>query len=364
MTIGTIIKKLRRERDITQEQLAEYLGISAQAVSLWETEKTAPDISQLPLLAHIFDVSTDEILGVRRAERELRLAEVKKEIKRLSEIGTESEVLALVRQAVAEFPLDESLKLNLAVSLQNSIWAENPDKALLDEAEKILINILENTRDIDMKCKAINALVTHYSYWYKDDARALEMAKRLPSMKDCREFATAWHVKNNAGSYLQQAIERCTEYLTVNIKELALDVELPNDESTWEQKIQMLKTANEITRMIFGEDMMYHHSESSYYAWYRADYQLALGNVDDALDSIEEMAEHAVAYDISYVSNRGRYFSSPFVNAINYSDANDEPNEHNLCWYALENLSSSRCDSIRNNERFRTVVKTLENKAK
>ena len=60
MSIGTTIKRLRRERDITQEQLAEYLGISTGAVSQWECDRTAPDITQLPLLANVFDVSADE----------------------------------------------------------------------------------------------------------------------------------------------------------------------------------------------------------------------------------------------------------------------------------------------------------------
>ena len=64
MSIGTTIKRLRRERDITQEQLAEYLGISTGAVSQWECDRTAPDITQLPLLANVFDVSADELLEI------------------------------------------------------------------------------------------------------------------------------------------------------------------------------------------------------------------------------------------------------------------------------------------------------------
>ena len=44
MEIGTIIKKYRRERDMTQEQLAEYLRVSVSAVSQWESGKTAPDL--------------------------------------------------------------------------------------------------------------------------------------------------------------------------------------------------------------------------------------------------------------------------------------------------------------------------------
>ena len=50
MSIGSTIKRLRRERDLTQEQLAEYLGITSRAVSQWECDRTAPDISQLPAL--------------------------------------------------------------------------------------------------------------------------------------------------------------------------------------------------------------------------------------------------------------------------------------------------------------------------
>ena len=62
MSIGTTIKKLRRDRNITQERLAEMMGVSTNAVSQWECEKTAPDISHLPILANIFEVSADILL--------------------------------------------------------------------------------------------------------------------------------------------------------------------------------------------------------------------------------------------------------------------------------------------------------------
>ena len=64
MSIGTTIKKLRRDRNITQEQLAELLGVSTNAVSQWECDKTAPDISNLPVLANIFEVSADVLLEI------------------------------------------------------------------------------------------------------------------------------------------------------------------------------------------------------------------------------------------------------------------------------------------------------------
>ena len=57
MSIGTTIKTLRRGRDLTQEELAEVLGVSAKAVSQWENERTAPDLSQIPAICTYFDIS-------------------------------------------------------------------------------------------------------------------------------------------------------------------------------------------------------------------------------------------------------------------------------------------------------------------
>ena len=79
MNIGSTIKKLRRERDMTQEQLAECLGIAAASVSQWECGKTSPDISQLPVLAHIFEVTTDHLLGVDVDSKEKEIERIVKE---------------------------------------------------------------------------------------------------------------------------------------------------------------------------------------------------------------------------------------------------------------------------------------------
>ncbi len=64
MSVGSTIKRLRREKDITQERLAEYLGITSRAVSQWECVRTAPDISQIPALCRIFDVSSYALLEI------------------------------------------------------------------------------------------------------------------------------------------------------------------------------------------------------------------------------------------------------------------------------------------------------------
>ncbi len=63
-TIGKRIAALRRAKGLTQDQLAERVGVTAQAVSKWENDNSCPDISILPLIAEVLGVSTDMLLGV------------------------------------------------------------------------------------------------------------------------------------------------------------------------------------------------------------------------------------------------------------------------------------------------------------
>ena len=64
LNIGSAIRRLRTEHSVTQEELAEYLGISFQAVSKWETGTTMPDITLLPRLSAFFGVRIDELFSV------------------------------------------------------------------------------------------------------------------------------------------------------------------------------------------------------------------------------------------------------------------------------------------------------------
>lgn len=70
LSLGENIRRLRRARDLTQEQLADRLGVTYQSVSRWEVGTAYPDIELLPAIADIFSVSVDELLGVPETERE------------------------------------------------------------------------------------------------------------------------------------------------------------------------------------------------------------------------------------------------------------------------------------------------------
>lgn len=62
-TFGTRFQRLRKKYNLTQEDVAQRVGVSAQAVSKWENDLSAPDISILPTLADMFHISLDELLG-------------------------------------------------------------------------------------------------------------------------------------------------------------------------------------------------------------------------------------------------------------------------------------------------------------
>ncbi|MBQ3662654.1 MAG: helix-turn-helix transcriptional regulator [Clostridia bacterium] len=69
MELGKKIRALRFKADMTQEQLADKLGIAAQSVSKWENGATMPDITTLPLLAEIFGVTIDDLFDLTVEQR-------------------------------------------------------------------------------------------------------------------------------------------------------------------------------------------------------------------------------------------------------------------------------------------------------
>ena len=73
MEIGNKIKQLRFKHSLTQEQLAQQLGISAQAISKWENSVSMPDITLLPDIAKIFGISIDELFDITIEQKFCRI---------------------------------------------------------------------------------------------------------------------------------------------------------------------------------------------------------------------------------------------------------------------------------------------------
>lgn len=94
MNIADRIQNLRKSRGISQEELADKIGVSRQAVSKWESEQSSPDIEKIILLSDYFDVTTDYLL--KGIEPITDLAEEKDDARIFAVIGTALNFIGLV----------------------------------------------------------------------------------------------------------------------------------------------------------------------------------------------------------------------------------------------------------------------------
>ena len=364
--IGAIIKKLRAENNITQETLATAIGVTPQAISRWESEGGYPDIELLPALADFFSVSTDELLGYKLSVREQELANIKKEMERLAEVGSIEERVAYARNAFAHYPNDYEIRDHLAVCLY-FVWQETHDEALFKEIESLLGSVANECNDENTRYDAVNTLITLYGE-VKQSEKAKEWVNRLTPMKYRREAALSSGIGDGKTKfYIQDEIDKLTDALGLAIRNLVLNEDLPNDPSTWENKIEMLRISNQLYLMIYGDDLMFHHNRISFNHWLISTYQMSLGKTEDAMESLEKMCDHAVSYDISYQNDHGKHFTSFLVDTQVYPEKNrdfHELTEHTHCHYMLDRLQHGRYDCIRQDPRFISVVERLNQYAK
>lgn len=118
-TMGQIIKRLRKEHNLTQEELAEQLNISAPAISKWENDTSMPDISQVVPLANLFGVPTDVLFGVYGADNNEDVTARLEEIFRIydnckdgEEGSTAIVILDKYREAIRLYPNNPTIMLN------------------------------------------------------------------------------------------------------------------------------------------------------------------------------------------------------------------------------------------------------------
>lgn len=200
MNIGETIKGLRKQKDMTQEQLAEYLNISPQAISRWEINSTLPDITLIPMLANIFDVTTDMLLGVDIDAKEKRIEAIRQEANNYILKKQYDEAEKLLRTALKEYPNNYSLMNDLASTLSlktssyNRNWNEE-EKKMIDEERKIIREeiitlcekiLAECTEDI-IRYSSIQRLCGTYALM-GDNVKAMSFAKKMPNKYLAKEY--------------------------------------------------------------------------------------------------------------------------------------------------------------------------------
>ena len=185
MYIGENIKRLRREKNVTQEKLSEHLSISCQAISKWERGETYPDITLIIPIASYFSVSTDELLGVDHAKNEKKILDYLSEYDRLSNLGKDKEKCDFIRKAYKEFPNDfRIIDKHLAMLVydpylehRNDICACIP--AHIEELTKLCGRVLDECTIPSFRYWALSILSDIYEY-QGNRTKAMETIEQFP----------------------------------------------------------------------------------------------------------------------------------------------------------------------------------------
>lgn len=372
MSIGSTIKKLRRERDMTQEQLAEYLGITANAVSQWECDRTAPDISQLPMLSNIFRVSADVLLGIDVDAMDAQIEEIYNQVRELFCTGHRQEGIALCREGLKKFPDAYLLMEELAFNLSYS-----KDRAIQEESIALFERILANGADDSAKNFAIGNLCQLYMA-VGNPERAKELAVTIPvpiyTRNEClrmtlRGAEWADDMRNQVrvdfdhfiwGLYGLINSFKGEHPVFTDAERLAL----------WQKVIGFVDVFYEDGDYAFDEQILINAH------FWCAKLYIRMGDTDTALDELESMLKHIEKYDRysegllgnHVVLPRDKWPTSLLVRPRDENDnrltmTNSSASTENAAMDYLRQLSDSAFDAVRNHLRFEAIVEQLKKTA-
>ena len=194
LLIGENIRRLRRKRDLTQEEVALHLGISPQSVSKWERADGYPDITMLPALANYFGVSVDELIGMEEIAKSQKYDEINHLWKENNEKGRHRENAALMRKSLKLFPNNALLLVQLSTSLEKLDGTDEERAGYLRESIALQEQILHFGEDSEIRGATLYNIC--FSYWKNGEReKALEQAGKLPNLYKARENALIYFLE-------------------------------------------------------------------------------------------------------------------------------------------------------------------------
>lgn len=194
--IGTKIKELRKRDKMTQEQLAEKLNVTPQTISRWETETAYPDITAIPILANIFDVSIDTLMGYDKAKATQKVKDIIctsrqyfwNDIKKCEKMLTD---------ALVSYPDNELLLIEL-LSLYESHIRTYQRNEYIEKAILIARKIIAEATNIFYTCSAKANLASLYLIQnrYKEAKELIDtLPYMFPSMLNDKMRVSAYSLK-------------------------------------------------------------------------------------------------------------------------------------------------------------------------
>lgn len=361
LSIGENIKLFRKAKDITQEQLAEMLNVSSQSVSRWELGICYPDMELLPMLAEIFEITIDKLLGVDN------IAEKKKVDKYLNRFqvainqGKIDKCISIAREGIAEYPnnyaLLNKLMYALFVSGDNtgniSNWKENMENYDA-EITSLGERIMKYCPDQNIRLEAISRLAfNHCEQGRKEIGK--QIYEMLPPMILCRENQMWWSLEEDEKtSFLQKQIKKSYDMLYDFIWLLATCGKLSPTNS-----LSVINKAEELTNLITDEKQYKIDSWGNSRIHYdKAKLYSKIGCKKSVYEQLELAARKAIDFDNRPETEE--YNSLLLGNVtekrIDFETADTRPLTKIMRdkW-----LSDNAFDSIRNTPEFEKIISML-----
>lgn len=361
LSIGDNIKRLRKSKDITQEQLAEMLGISAQSVSRWESGVCYPDIELLPVLAETFDVTVDQLLGVDDVAEKKKVEDYLDRFQIAINQGKIEECISIARAGVAEYPnnyvLLNKLMYALFVSGDDSgnipNWKENMEKY---DAEITALGerIMKYCPDQDIRLEAIARLAfNHCEHGRKEIGKQIYAI--LPTMTLCRENRMWWALEEEEKlPFLYKQIKASFDMLKNFIHTLATCEKLSPEDSIaavekWEQLDNLIRDDGGQGIVVWSRAKI-SYDKAKLYA--------KLGNEEAVYEQLELAVRNAVAFDCRPDVQEYHSFllGDRIVTRIDFETADTRP----LAQIMREKwLTDEVFDFLRNTPEFQRIITML-----
>ena len=207
--LGETIKKLRREKELTQEALAEFLGVTFQSVSNWERGESYPDITILPEIAAFFKISVDELLGINKSENE---NEIISKIAEYDNLTDHNLMQKHINDLKAKFPNDFRVLIRYLGCL---VRFSEDFSTVSSEIFSIYNNILQNCTNDRIRIKAKRLMIEFYRSQLNLENTNVMFEKcekiicEMPDMRDCREMFCTFYPEAHPehDTKIQDAIE-------------------------------------------------------------------------------------------------------------------------------------------------------------
>lgn len=363
LKLGENLKKFRLQRELTQEQLADILGVSAQAVSRWENGTTYPDITLLPTVASYFEITLDELMGMDSFKSEEQLKELLGQLEENGSKGLIYENILLLRDVVRTYPANYELQFRLVNQLA---FCEYKDGRGLSEEEKISFNreaaeignrILSHCTD----CAIINQTTQQLCYIYSslgEKEKAIEYAKKLPNI-GCTDTVVLGDLYEGEQqrTHLKRAIKWYTSIFWCALINLA-DLGHRNETMSDAERIEIMKKALAILELVFDDgDYLNYSGTVSITHRHIADLAMSEGDYELALLSLEKAAQFAVMSDT--LPENARH-TSLLLNNLEYSPFNTIKNyDFTDCRELYDKMQMDSYDAICDDKRFIAVLEKI-----